>query len=80
MVTVEQKAVQPFPTLYLEQIDREVGQTPAEYLPMLLQLIRIFRQSVALKPAAESFRQGWQEALAGETLPVADLWFGVDTE
>ena len=27
-----------------------------------------------LKTAEESFRQGWQEALQGETRPVADLW------
>ena len=27
-----------------------------------------------LKTAEESFRQGWQEALQGETRPVAYLW------
>jgi len=72
--------MQAFPTRYREQITEEVGQTPDEYLPMLLQIVRSFRQSVALKPAAESFRQGWQEARAGETLPVSELWHGIDAE
>jgi hypothetical protein len=38
----------------------------------------LFHQSIALKPAEESFRQGWQEALRGETLPIAELWTGVE--
>jgi hypothetical protein len=68
----------PFPVVYREQITQEVGQTPDEYLPMLLQIVRSFRQSVALKPAEESFRQGWAEVQAGETLPVSELWAGID--
>jgi len=53
---------------------------PEEYLPNLLQIIRLFRESVALKPAETSFRKGWREALAGETMPVSELWEGIDTE
>jgi len=26
------------------------------------------------KPAAQSFQQGWQEALQAETLPISELW------
>ena len=72
--------MQTFPTKYRERIFEEVAETPDEYLPMLLQIIHSYRRSVALKPAEESFQQGWQEALAGETLPVADLWTGIDAE
>jgi hypothetical protein len=36
------------------------------------------RESITLKPAEESFRQGWQEALRGETRPVSDLWEDID--
>jgi hypothetical protein len=36
-----------------------------------------FRESVALKPAEASFRQGWKEALAGETKPMSELWEGI---
>ena len=65
---------------YAEQINQEIAQTPDEYLPMLLELIRLFRQSITLKPAEESFRQGWQEAMNGETMPVSELWAGIDAE
>lgn len=73
-------AASRFPTIYVEQITQEVRQTPVEYLPQLLQIIRVFRESVTLKPAAESFRQGWSEAMQGETLPVSELWDDIDTE
>jgi hypothetical protein len=46
----------------------------------LLQLIRLFRESVTLKPAEASFRQGWQEAMTGQTHPLSELWEGVDAE
>jgi hypothetical protein len=72
--------MQAFPDTYREQITREVGDTPDEYLPILLQIVRNFRQSVALKPAEESFRQGWEEVRANETLPVSELWNGIDSQ
>lgn len=40
--------------------------------------IHLLRQSIAPKPAEESFRQGWQEALRGETLPISELWTGIE--
>ena len=69
-----------FPSTYVEQISQEVRQTPNEYLPQLLQIIRVFRESVTLKPAAESFLQGWSEVVHDETQPVAELWDGIDAE
>lgn len=36
-------------TAVLEQLTQEIEQTPQEYLPNLLQLVRLFRQSVTLK-------------------------------
>ena len=65
---------------YAEQLVREIGETPEEYLPILLEIVRLFRESVTLKPAEASFRQGWKEALAGETRPVSELWEGIDAE
>jgi hypothetical protein len=59
---------------YVEKIEQEIQKTPDEYLPLLLEMVRLFRQSVALKPADESFRQGWKEALNGETMPISELW------
>jgi len=54
---------------YSQQISQEIKQTPEEYLPMLLEVVRLFRQTVTLKSAEDSFRQGWQEAVRGETMP-----------
>ena len=38
----------------------------------------LFRESVTLKPAEASFRQGWQEAQTGQTRPISELWEGID--
>ncbi len=35
-------------------------------------------ESITLAPAEKSFRQGWQEALRGETRPVSELWEDID--
>jgi len=58
----------------------ELEGLPDEYYPLLLQMIRAYRESVLLKPAAESFRQGWEEAQTGQTMPVERLWEGIDAE
>ncbi len=47
---------------------------------MLLEIIRLFRQTVTVKFAEDSFRQGWQEAMQGEALRISDLWVGIDAE
>jgi len=55
---------------YEEQIVREIHEVPREYWPNLFQIIRLFRESVVLKPAEASLRQGWQEA---QTRSVSEL-------
>ncbi|MBS4027808.1 MAG: hypothetical protein KGZ58_04135 [Ignavibacteriales bacterium] len=65
---------------YQKQLTREIKNTPNEYLPHLLQIVRVFRESVVLKPAEESFRQSWKEMLAGDTRPVSELWDGIDAK
>jgi hypothetical protein len=69
-----------FDLTYKQQLQAEIEATPGEYLPALLAIVRLYRQSVALKPAADSFRQGWQEALSGQTLPLSELWQDIDAE
>jgi hypothetical protein len=63
-----------------DQLLVEIDALPDEYLPFLLQMMRVFRESVTLKPAADSFRQGWCEARRGMTSPVEDLWDGIDAQ
>jgi hypothetical protein len=64
-------------TIYRERILAEIDALPDEYLPFVLQLVHTLRESVILKPAAVSLRQGWMEAQQGVTYPVADLWDGI---
>jgi len=65
---------------YRRQVLAEVEALPPEFLPFLLQMIRAYRDSVSLRPAAESFRRGWHEAQAGQTIPIKRLWGGIDGE
>jgi hypothetical protein len=65
---------------YKKQLTQEIRNTPKEYLPNLLQLVRVFRESVVLKPADESFRQAWKEMLVGDTHPISELWDGIDAK
>jgi hypothetical protein len=69
-----------YQTIYRDQLVQEIDETPDEYLPILLNLIRLFRKSITLKPAEETFRQGWQEAMTDETLPIEELWVDIDDE
>ena len=64
----------------LTQAIQDLQATPQEYLPSLVAIIRLFRESVTLKSAEDSFRQGWQEAMTGNTIPLAELWDGIDAE
>ena len=63
-----------------DQIIQEIRNTPKEYLPNLLQIIRLFRESITLKPAELSFRQGLKEAISGQTMPISELWDDIDAE
>lgn len=69
-----------YQTIYKKKLFQEIDATPEEYLPGLLNIVRSFRQSVALNPADESFQQGWHEAMNEETLPLAELWEDIDAQ
>lgn len=45
-------------TTYKERLLAEIDVLPDEYLPFVLQLVHTLRDSVTLKPAAASLRQG----------------------
>ena len=63
---------------FAKELLHEIKATPEEYLPALLEIVRGFRHGILLKPAEESIRQGMKEALAGDTLPISELWKGMD--
>jgi predicted RNase H-like HicB family nuclease len=71
--------------LHLEGEDlAELGLAPNPTVLVTFELepviVCVFRESVALKPAEASFRQGWKEALAGEARPISELWKGIDVK
>ena len=57
-----------------QEVLADLEGLPDEYYPFLIQMIRSYRESVLLQPAADSFRRGWKEAQSGDTLPVDRLW------
>ncbi|CAN2046155.1 conserved hypothetical protein [Candidatus Magnetomoraceae bacterium gMMP-1] len=65
---------------YTNLLIQEIKATPDEYLPTLLNMIKIFREGIMLKDAESSFRQGWREMTRGETMPINELWTGIDVE
>lgn len=65
---------------YEDKLQSEIKSIPSEYLPNLLQIVRVFRSSVMLGPASDSFQKGWQEAIACDTHPVSELWDGINAE
>jgi hypothetical protein len=67
-----------YPSVYTKKISQEVEKTPDEYLPALLEMIHLFRETVTLNPADESFKQGWKEAMSNELLPIDQLWDGIN--
>lgn len=38
------------------------------------------RQKYNLPSAEDCFRQGWHEAMTGKTIPLSELWEGIDAE
>lgn len=64
-------------TAVLEQLMQEIEKTPQEYLPNLLQSVRLLRQSVIVKPTETNFCQEWQETRTGETLQISQLREGI---
>ena len=67
-------------TKYRDQLLAELDVLPDEYLPFVFQIMRSFRESIALKPAVASFSQGWHEVQLGETYPVESLWDDINAE
>lgn len=65
---------------YIDKLEQEIKQMPAEYLPALFNIVHTFRESVSLKTAAVSFQQGFKEALNGETQNIETLWDDIENE
>ena len=65
---------------YEKVLIRELKGMPKEYLQNLLEIVHLYKESVTLKPARESFRQGWREVKEKKTMPISQLWEGIRAE
>ncbi|MFA7174704.1 MAG: hypothetical protein WC340_15075 [Kiritimatiellia bacterium] len=63
-----------------DQFLHEIRQVPQQYLPQLLEIVHIYKESIIKKTTVESLEQSWKQAISGETSPVSELWEGVDAE
>lgn len=67
-------------TSYRKQLQQAVDALPEEYLPYVLHIVQTFRESVMLKPAAESLKQGWHEVRTGDVTAIDSLWDDIEAE
>lgn len=70
----------PIESAYRSELLAEIERVPPEYLAPLLKILRAFRESITLPTAAESFKQGWKEAMEGDIHPIDELWLDLETE
>lgn len=70
----------PVESAYRNELLAEIERVPPEYLAPLLKILRAFRESITLPTAAESFKQGWKEAMEGDIHPIDELWLDLETE
>ena len=68
-----------FHTSNKDQLIKERKQ-PRRVSPKPLNIVRSFRERIKLKPAEKSFRQGWEEAVNGETMPIDELWTDIEND
>lgn len=39
--------------------------------------LKVVQSHTKLPSAEESFREGWRDALRGETIPISEMWEGI---
>ena len=61
-------------TVARKKLVHEINSIPQEYIQPLLKIVQVYRESIELKPAKESLKQGLKEAFTGEIFPVKELW------
>jgi hypothetical protein len=70
-----------------EKLIEEINQSPDFVVEELLDFLLFIKSrrnqvedDVISESAAESFRQGWHDVVSGNTLPISELWEGIDAE
>lgn len=63
--------------LELEGTWEEILAQSAKFADRRVRVI-VLADEEPLKSAEDCFRQGWHEAMTGETVPLSELWEGID--
>lgn len=63
--------------LELEGTWEEILAQSAEFADRRVRII-VLADEEPLKSAEDCFHQGWHEAMTGETVPLSELWEGID--
>jgi hypothetical protein len=71
--------VRPDGTIELPQLPI-VSLTSAVKVILLVEEPFKTKEDLELSNATESFREGWSDLLAGRTIPVSQLWNGLDDD
>ena len=77
--------------MIIQKIIDELNEIPEEKLNQIYELIHYFRLGLNQEESTESddtptekviegIQQGMKEALAGETIPLAQMWDGIDVD
>ncbi|MEG4503563.1 hypothetical protein QUA81_11020 [Microcoleus sp. F6_B4] len=65
--------------LELEGTWQEILAQSAKFAGRRVRIIVLANEDEEVLPSPEeSFRQGWHEAMTGETVPLSELWEGID--
>ena len=64
-------------TLYTQAIN-EIESFPVEYIPNLLKIIKLYKDSLINIDQKKSFATAWKESQEGMTLPLESLWEDIE--
>jgi len=78
-MTLTKATIMATPSDYLQELQKEIEQTPEEYRGLLLRIVHSFREGVTLPSAKDSFSDGWRDVLHGNVHDIDTLWDDVDT-
>ncbi len=79
-VVFEELPCQPCPGYFCAEFEKPecILRIPVERVVAAID--RVIHQSLTLRSAEDSFRQGWKEARENRTFPVKDLWKSVECD
>ncbi|MCT7948780.1 hypothetical protein NG798_03170 [Ancylothrix sp. C2] len=69
-----------YESLELEGTWEEIVAQSDKLAGQRVRVIVLQNEEESIKSAEESFRQGWYEAMTGQTIPLSELWEGIDAE